>query len=74
MPDEKDGGPAFPAAGSDINEVEWGISLRDWFAGRAPPMTDQWWEDSKGDSIHYADAQAAWAFFYADAMIKERLK
>jgi hypothetical protein len=36
-----DGGPAFPLRGStedeDLNERQLGISVRDWFAGHAPP-------------------------------------
>lgn len=48
------------------------VGLRDYFAAEAPPMPDQWWEDSKADGYHIADAQAAWAFFYANEMMKER--
>lgn len=58
---------------------EPGMALRDWFATHAPEMPEQWWKDTpktkeNGEYIHYAEAQAAWAFFYADAMMKERIK
>ena len=58
--------------------TEYGMSLRDWFAGNAPPMPEQWWIDTKheyGDKVgSYAEAIAAWNYFYADAMIAEREK
>ena len=45
-----DGGPAFPLMGTapeDGNPVEFhGMSLRDWFAGQAPPPP-QWWTDQQ---------------------------
>ena len=74
----KDGGPAFPivASGADRQrgDVDYGASLRDWLAVHAPEMTEQWYEDSRGDGIHWLDAQAAWSYAYADAMIAERDK
>lgn len=36
-----DGGLAFPMA-SDLLGHAPGMSLRDWFAGNAPPMPDEW--------------------------------
>ena len=35
MTQPKDGGPAFPRAGSDYVKAQEGMSLRDWFAGQA---------------------------------------
>lgn len=51
-----------------------GMSLRDYFASRAPQMTDQWWKDSESSGEHWIDVQAAFAYAYADAMLKARLK
>ena len=76
-----DGGPAFPQLrtvlpdGSVIstwNDGMGGISIRDWLAGQAPPMTEQWWSDSRGDGHHYLEATAAWNYAFADAMLAER--
>ena len=85
---KNDGGPAFPLPPDyDTSENgvfrqaapgEPGMSLRDWFAGHAPPMPDQWFQDSprkKSDPLwHWGEASAAWAYFYAGAMIAERDK
>ena len=46
--------------------------LRDYFAAHAPPMTEQWWKDSRWDNDHILDAEAAWCFAHADAMIRRR--
>lgn len=51
---------------------EAGMSLRDYFASRSPRMTEQWWEDSKA-SFCWLEAQAAFSYAYADAMLRERL-
>lgn len=71
-----DGGPAFPVAWPAPNAPETGMSLRDWFAANAPQMPDQWWSDTKaqygGRTGSYAEAIAAWRYFYADAMLKAR--
>ena len=37
-----DGGPAFQAA-IGYNDLQVGMSLRDWFAGHAPPMPEDWY-------------------------------
>ena len=112
MTDRKDdGGPAFPAQpryetpqGHFIEHAQSGMTLRDWFAGNAPPMPD-WFvpvehigQAPKGtifpfdnsDGLSHKDvfalenaarieyckwlalAEAAWRFFYADAMIEAR--
>jgi hypothetical protein len=71
MADEiKDGGPAFPIfTNGTIVVLDYGMSLRDYFAGQAiagtvGPAPDGW-------SISPQD-QAAWAYQIADAMIAER--
>ena len=79
---KNDGGPAFAKQtwqNPYNGEIEWGadgMSLRDWFAGHAPPMPNQWFQDSprkKSDPLwHWGEASAAWAYFCADAMIAER--
>ena len=80
MAEKKDGGPAFPVGrvfdprGNLVQAGASGMSLRDWFAGTAPPMTDTWLEDSLGEGDHYLDAQAAWNYAYADAMLAAREK
>ena len=55
-----------------------GMTLRVWLAAHAPPMPQQWFEDSprkKTDPLwHWGEASAAWAFFYADAMLAEMSK
>jgi len=70
----KDGGQAFP--GTAHYEYYKGMTLRDYFAIHAPDMPDQWYQDSKHDrpSEHWADADSAWRYFHADAMIKARGK
>ena len=73
MAEINDGGPAFPDPDGQANYTG-GMTLRDYFAAHAPPMPEQWWKDSKGDGHHWADASAAWAYFYADAMIAQRSK
>lgn len=63
--------PAFPiVTGKAPNlTAHMGLTQRDYFAANAPEMTDQWFEDSGG---HWLDAQASWAYAYADAMLKAR--
>ena len=66
-----DGGPAFPNAGTSDSELyaAYGMSLRDWFAGRALAalITDL---PGQGD----AESFAREAYEYADAMLRERAK
>jgi len=63
---------AIPVPGSNIKVG--GLSLRDYFASHAPPMTDIWWQYSKTDGHHWLDAQADWNYAYADRMLEARLK
>lgn len=78
MDDLKHGGPAFPlqSIGPDFAPGFGGMTLRDWFAGQAPDMPDQWWEDTKeehgGGAGSWAEAIASWRYFYADAMLAAR--
>lgn len=72
--------PAFPVAahydghGNPVHDSHAGMSLRDYFAARAPVMTEQWFRDSRVDGIHWIDAQAAYSYAHADAMLAERKK
>lgn len=71
------GGPAFPihpAMPLPPNEgiPPIGMTLRDYFAAHAPAMTEQWWMDSGGAQRHWIDAQAAFSYAHADAMMKAR--
>ena len=77
------GGPAFPCVRvpngeCDCHPMFTGMTLLDWFAAHAPPMPQQWFEDSswkKTDPLwHWGEAGAAWAYFYAGAMMAERSK
>lgn len=71
------GGPAFPLAGSETengdiqNYPEFGMSLRDWFAGQALAgqalkRADEWWADY--------ELAAKRCYKIADAMLAEREK
>jgi hypothetical protein len=82
MSGEKDGGPAFPrgpvvatVGEKFVVDAEYGMSLRDWFAGQALaslapldhfPTT---YQNEKRDQI-----VARAAYMYADAMLAERSK
>ena len=46
------------------------MTLRDWFASRAPEPPSSWWGGSAKDCAGYA----LWNFQYADAMLSERSK
>ena len=73
---------AFPhpgernANGEPVFFPEHGMTLRDYFAAHAPAMPEQWYLDSprkKSDPLwHWGEASAAWAYFYADAMLAAR--
>lgn len=70
-----DGGPAFPETRWDDKtrqEVQWsGMSLRDWFAGKATDTDVERWMD-----IMYANntpvTREEAKYLYADAMLKAR--
>lgn len=71
---KKDGGPAFPFQASEHEALQRGMSLRDWFAGRAMAAM-------VGNSDHmvvFAESAdpakdvAVAAYSIADAMLAER--
>ena len=69
------GGPAFPTYSVISSCDEGGMTLRDYFAAKAPMPTNEWWTDSysqPGDVPSQADVMARWAFAYADAMLAAR--
>jgi hypothetical protein len=63
-----DGGPAFPGGHGCVTGPTVGMSLRDYFAAHAPEVP-QWWFDQRPQ-----DGMAAFAYWYADEMLKERAK
>lgn len=68
---KSDGGTAFPYHWQDSIQ---GMSLRDWFAGRALSLM-MGFEDQNGPFQNVTDeTRAARAYQLADAMIAERAK
>lgn len=72
MTKKNDGGSAFPRVsinpGAHISESDPGMSLRDWFAGKALQG-----HRSRSTAIP-SDVIASWSYNDADAMLKEREK
>lgn len=82
MADIKDGGGAFPLTPFDGYDAEPGMSLRDWFAGKALPaiiaatshgVHDAGWGVCGPEST-VEQRMAYDAYAMADAMIAERYK
>jgi hypothetical protein len=84
MTNDKTGGPAFPSS-PDSNLTYNGMTLRDWFAGKAfealiskAQFIDR--DGQHGVKMNTSDMEqfrfdlAASAFAYADAMLAEREK
>ena len=66
-----DGGPAFPQIDEcDSYPPRSGMSLRDYFAARAPQPPAAWWGCGPVTCAGYA----MWAYQYADAMLAARTK
>lgn len=71
MSEIKDGGPAFPISIPGVGDNGYGgMSLRDWFAGRALEgfMAGAWGDDTKNSPA----GLAAFAYRVADALLKAR--
>ncbi len=83
--------PAFPFQAGDgcgnLMEPAYGMSLRDWFAGHAPPPPDHFtipsaecddWGDAEKSSQAWSDwcvrRAVAWSFAYANTMLAARAK
>ena len=71
----KDGGPAFACMAVDASGDrygEWGMSLRDWFAGQAiAAMVKAAWDDDWPVDAN-AKIAATWAYAVSDAMLAAR--
>ena len=74
----KTGGPAFPGPYATENgqiEVVWkqqGMTLRDWFAGKAMQGWLSTYPTEHGADEVYAEGVAELAYEVADAMLKAR--
>jgi len=73
------GGSAFPrptvfGPGGYAESGVDGVSKRDYFAAHAPPMSKTWWEDCAHEEpgTRWLDADAAWRYAHADAMLRAR--
>lgn len=82
MTSKNNGGPAFPIAagpidhyGNLLNYPEFGMSLRDWFAGQALPaiIKEQSNSQGHGDPTFWLNVSIH-AYRAADAMLAERAK
>lgn len=71
MSAQDNGGPAFP-----VTRHETGMTMRDYFAAKAPPYTDAWVQRYCRNVGYMSDAKcmADWAYEYADAMLDARSK
>lgn len=77
-----DGGPAFPCTGVPETNVypEPGMSLRDYFAAKAPEPINYWIEveraamAARGEGGNRPGLIAKWNYLYANAMLAERAK
>ena len=80
----ENGGPAFPVSSERYLDSKFprdgsyspdGMTLRDYFAAKAPPAPKWWLEWAEGNQLDDdATVYAQWAFSYADAMLAERAK
>jgi len=76
MTEKKDGGPAFPVNilwKKDTEEYS-GMSLRDYFAGQIMPIIVDHGMDSSDELAKDIKGMAETAYWFANAMIKERSK
>ena len=79
--DKSNGGPAFPTAFLSQGPHEYGMSLRDWFAGMAlsairsrTPRVFDYEKPANGYRVMTAQEAARYAYEDADAMLAERDK
>lgn len=66
-----DGGAAFPCEG-DYGAIQYGMTLRDWFAGQV--IAGFAARDSYAPGIANPGQRASLAYIDADAMLAERKK
>lgn len=66
----------MPGAIAEVAPTLEARTLRDYFAAHAPPMTKefcrQFERKHSEQSFRFAEAEAAWAYSYADAMMEAR--
>lgn len=77
-----DGGPVFPCGDHSLHEAQAGITLRDWIATHAMPVTASCVVANLRRDMHYGDVTffdpnvagmvAEQAYILADAMLKAR--
>lgn len=75
-----DGGFVFPQAASEWHEdvadyvalSKGGMTLRDYFAVHAREMTEQWYADYRTEGKTWFEADSAWRYAHADAMLAAR--
>jgi len=70
------GGHAFPINAEDWRDIpnhpSPGMTLRDYFAARAPAAPAWWWsQQDKSENASVAD-MARWNYVWADEMLKAR--
>lgn len=73
MTDDPKNPAAFPMTGDgfdDTSYIQYGMTLRDYFATHAPEPPPRWWGGGSVDCAGYAK----WNYQYADAMLAERQK
>jgi hypothetical protein len=71
MSAQHNGGPAFPVA-DDVAQSNFGMTLRDWFAGQAlAGISAGYWGNVEITGMDSA-LIAATAYEYADAMLEGR--
>jgi hypothetical protein len=69
----KDGGTAFPLPATEMHGFEAGMSLRDYFAAKAlAAMIGHEGKDYSNCGAIGVPKLAAWAYEYADAMLRAR--
>lgn len=72
------GGPAFPYEhkfGDGTANRDEGMTLRDYFAAKAPLPPAWWmkyWASKVNDLDAYADCITQWNYIYADSMLRAR--
>ena len=75
MKELNDGGPAFPMASGPCNDFEHGMSLRDWFAGKALAGMAGEYRTAQMYTCEFdetCESIAKSAYELADAMLKAR--
>lgn len=74
MSNTNTGGPAFPLVGDNYQIKNQGMTLRDYFAAKAPAPDETWICNYARERGYRGEARqrADWNYEYADAMLKAR--